>query len=148
MASVTNPYDELYTNLKNRCDVTYDGYECSIGECMLRRAGKSQMSSTTAVTPVSAASRTGVSTIFDYMSDKLVIKTAPKKERTLRRFPIRTSVSAILSAVAACALVFTFGIFALTGSPVLSPYTAEAPETVITENEPEAETIPDVNEAE
>ena len=124
MTAVTNPYDALYTNLKNRCDVTYDGYECTIGECMLMRAGKRQTSVSSL--PVEATyNKNALSTIAAYISDKLTVRNAPEKNKTMHSFPYRTSMSAIFSAVASCALIFSLGIFALTGNS-LSPITADS----------------------
>lgn len=141
MTAVTNPYDALYTNLKNRCDVTYDGYECTIGECMLMRAGKRQTSATTL--PIEATyNKNTLTNIVDYISNKLTVRNAPEKNKTLHSFPYRTSMSAIFSAVASCALIFSLGIFALTGN-AFSPITADSG---VTENvETEAEDVPEVN---
>ena len=141
MTAVTNPYDALYTNLKNRCDVTYDGFECTIGECMLMRAGKRQ--SSVSELPIEATyNKNTLTTIVDYISDSLTVRQAPEKNKTLHSFPYRTSISAILSAVASCALIFSLGIFALMGN-TFSPITAEsgASENVQVESEelPEVE---------
>lgn len=141
MTAVTNPYDALYTNLKNRCDVTYDGYECTIGECMLMRAGKRQTS--VGDLPIEATyNKNSLTTIVDYISDKLTVRSAPEKNKTLHSFPYRTSMSAIFSAVASCALIFSLGIFALTGN-TFSPITADSS---VTENvETETEEVPEVD---
>ena len=49
--------------------------------------------------------------------------------------PLRTSVSALLSATAACALVLSCGIFSLTGAAGINgAKTAEKPETSYTES--------------
>ncbi len=115
MTAVANPYDALYTNLKNRFTVIHDGKECTVGDFMLIKAGKAEKNSS-ALTVVSVAhEHNTLATIADYVNDKLTVKNPPVKDKTIRRFPIKTSASALLSSVAACALVMSCGIFALTG---------------------------------
>ncbi len=115
MTAVTNPYDALYTNLKNRFTVIHDGKECTVGDFMLIKAGKAEKNSS-ALTVVSVAhEHHALASIADYVNDKLTVKNPPVKDKTIRRFPIKTSASALLSSVAACALVMSCGIFALTG---------------------------------
>lgn len=115
MTTVANPYDALYTNLKNRFTVIHDGKECTVGDFMLMKAGKAEKNSS-ALTVVSVAHESNaLSTIAEYVNDKLTVKNPPVKDKTIRRFPVKTSASALLSSVAACALVMSCGIFALTG---------------------------------
>ena len=102
MTSVMNPYDALYTNLKNQFTVIYNGAECTVGDFMLMKANKRSESSL----PIATTARnTSLSTIVEYVNDKLTVKKAPVKDQTIRSFPFRTSISALLSASAACALV-------------------------------------------
>lgn len=127
MTSVMNPYDALYTNLKNQFTVIYNGTECTVGDFMLMKANKRSESSLPIATSVRT---TSLSTIVEYVNDKLTVKKAPVKDQTIRSFPFRTSISALLSATAACALVLSCGIFSLSGaSGVNVPQTAEKPET-------------------
>ena len=42
MTAVANPYEALYTNLKNRFTVIHDGKECTVGDFMLMKAGKAE----------------------------------------------------------------------------------------------------------
>ena len=130
MTAVANPYDALYTNLKNRFTVIHDGKECTVGDFMLIKAGKAEKN-TSALTVVSVAhEHHALATIADYVNDKLTVKKAPVKDKTIRSFPFRTSASAILSATAACALVLSCGIFSLSGkNGTNSPYTAEKIDT-------------------
>ena len=115
MTAVTNPYDALYTNLKNRFTVINDGKEYTVGDFMLKKAGKSEKN-TSALTVVNVApEHHAIATIASYVNDKLTVKNPPVKDKTIRHFPIKTSASALLSSVAACALVMSCGIFALTG---------------------------------
>ena len=131
MTSVMNPYDALYTNLKNQFTVIYNGAECTVGDFMLMKANKRSESSLPIVT---TARNTSLATIVEYMNDKLTVKNAPIKDKTIRSFPFRTSISALLSATAACALVLSCGIFSLSGSAGTNvPHTAEKPESAYTE---------------
>lgn len=134
MTTINNPYDSLYANLKAGFTFTEDGYECTLGEAMLIKAGTldESASSTTALARVAPRQGT-ISSIVRYVNAHLAVADAPARNKTIRRFPYRTSMSAIFSAVAACALVFSFGIFALKGGSMLMPYTAGRPETEIVE---------------
>ena len=116
MTAVANPYDALYTNLKNRFTVIHDGKECTVGDFMLMKAGKTEKAekNSTALSVVNANSEHhALATIACYVNDKLTVKNPPVKDKTIRRFPIRTSMSAALSAVASCALVISWS--SLTG---------------------------------
>ena len=76
-----------------------------------------------------------VAAVFSYVNDKLAIKKAPVKDKTIRTFPIRTSAASILSAAVACALIFSFGIFSVRGNNVATVDEGEAvSETEIYEN--------------
>lgn len=130
MTSVMNPYDALYTNLKNQFTVIYNNTECTVGDFMLMKANKKTESSLPIVT---TARTTSLATIVEYVNDKLTVKKAPVKDKTIRKFPLRTSFSALLSATAACALIMSCGIFSLSGSKGTAPYTAEKPEISYTE---------------
>lgn len=124
MTSTTNQYDTLYTNLKNQFTVIYNGTECTVGDFMLMKANKKSESNL----PVAATHRnTSIATFVEYVNDKLTVKQAPVKDKTIKSFPFRTSFSALLSATAACALVLSCGIFALTGAKNLStmPFVVE-----------------------
>lgn len=126
MTSVMNPYDALYTNLKNQFTVICNGTECTVGDFMLMKANKRSESSL----PIATTARTtSLSTIVEYVNDKLTVKKAPVKDQTIRSFPFRTSISALLSATAACALILSCGIFSLTGGSASNvPHTAEKPD--------------------
>ncbi len=137
---INNPYDALYTDLKNRFTVIHDGAECTVGDFMMMKAGKKN-SSDASLPIVTTYEQGKLATIVDFVSDKLTVKTPPVKDVTIKRFPLRTSFSAVLSSVAACALVLSCGIFALNGSSPLSPYSASA-ESGYVEQAPED----DVNE--
>lgn len=133
MNSVMNPYDALYTNLKNQFTVIYNGAECTVGDFMLMKANKRSESSLPIAT--TTVKNTSLTTIVEYVNDKLTVKQAPAKDKTIKNFPLRTSVSALLSATAACALVLSCGIFSLSGNSGMStPHTAEKPESSYVES--------------
>ena len=136
MNTVANPYDALYNNLKNRFTVVHNGTECTVGDYMLIKAGKavSNTSNLPAINNAPHHDHTAIA-IVNYMNQRLTVKRAPVKDKTIKRFPVRTSFSAMLSAVAACALILSCGIFALRGISALP--TAEAPSTQIDEIVPE-----------
>ena len=131
MTSVMNPYDALYTNLKNQFTVIYNGTECTVGDFMLMKANKRSESSLPIATTARNAS---IVNIVEYVNDKLTVKKAPVKDQTIRSFPFRTSISALLSATAACALVLSCGIFSLSGANGQNvPHTAEKPDSAYEE---------------
>lgn len=135
MTSTKNSYDTLYNNLKDRFTVVYEGCDCTLGDYMLIKAGKKQTSESSLPTPAASERSGSISNIVDYVATQLTVKTAPAREKTIRRFPLRSSMSAIFTAVAACALVFSFGIFALSNSGALTPYTANGAEVETVETE-------------
>ena len=142
MTSTINQYDALYTNLKNQFTVIYNGTECTVGDFMLMKANKKSQSNL----PVATSHKnTSIATFVEYVNDKLTVKKAPVKDKTIKRFPLRTSFSALLSATAACALILSCGIFALTGAKNFgaSPYVAEN-QTSYTETYSAEETDTDV----
>ena len=125
MTAVANPYDALYTNLKNRFTVIHDGKECTVGDFMLIKAGKAEKNKTSLTVVNVANERNALVSIAEYVNDKLTVKNPPVKDKTIRRFPIKTSASALLSSVAACALVMSCGVFALTGGKDVSGLSLE-----------------------
>ena len=124
MAAIVNPYDNLYTNLKNKFTVVNGGAEYTLGDFMLMKAGKSN-NNNSAVVAVKANEPHAVVSVLNFVNDKLTAKAPAKKEKTIKRFPLRTSFSAALSAVAAAALVLSCGIFSLIGRTHTTAYTAE-----------------------
>ena len=122
MATITNPYDALYTNLKNRFTVELDGRNCTVADFMIAKAGK--RSATGTALTVAHKESSAIVNVISYVNDKLTMKVAPRKDEIMTRFPIRTSASAIMRAVAACAMVIGCGVFALS-SRLTTPYTAD-----------------------
>ena len=122
-----NSYDTLYDNLKNKFTVVCEGCDCTLGDYMLIKAGGKQASES-ALPAVASKDTSAITDIVDYVTARFTVKKAPVREKTMKRFPLRSSLSAIYTAAAACALVFSFGIFALNSSNALSPHTANSSE--------------------
>jgi hypothetical protein len=124
----TNVYDNLYNKMKNSFTVVNDNREYNLGEYMLMKAGvKSEGASLPAVRTASS-NDLAVTTFFKYVNDKLALKNAPVKDKTIRRFPFRTSIAAVLSALIACTLIVSYGSVALRGASNSVPSTVEVTE--------------------
>ncbi|MBQ4071382.1 MAG: hypothetical protein IJD51_03085 [Clostridia bacterium] len=118
-------YENLYTTMKNKFAVINDGIECTLGEYMVKKA-----SGATSNLPAARANDNhSISAIISYVNDKLAVKKEPVKDKTMRAFPLRTSLSAFFSAVVACVFIFSFGIFAMKGASSL-PSTVDARENI------------------
>jgi len=102
-----NVYEKLYADTKAAFTIVKNDRQYSLGEYMLMKAGKKNL-------PAERRAGTGnniVSKSFSYIKDKLTVKNPPSKDRTIRRFPLRTTASALLSAVLICSLALSFSIF-------------------------------------
>lgn len=119
----TNAYETLYTNLKDRLTIEYGDKEYNLAEFMLMQAGKEKAeaetkaeAATTLPTVAKSYAQTGekaLSMVVSYVNEKLAIKEPPVKDKTIRAFPFRASASALISAVACCALVVSIGVVGL-----------------------------------
>ena len=99
-----NVYENLYENMKNRFTVVKDNSEYTLGEYMLVKAGtKKEKANLPAVRSANSADKAVVA-FFRYVNDKLTLKAPPVKDQTIKKFPLRTSAAAMLSAVVACTL--------------------------------------------
>ena len=118
MTRNTNNYDRLYNSMKE--NFTVANSDCSLGEYMLMKAAqkKSEASLPVAMRPSASRSERTMALICTYVEDKLTIKEQPEKDTIIRSFPLRTSASALLSAVVACAFLISFGII---GATALTP---------------------------
>ena len=113
MTQTTNSYDKLYENMKQRFTISSDSSEYTIGEYMLMRADLKKTESTAlpvAVQTAVAKSEVAVTTIVSYVDDKLTVKQAPVKDKTIQAFPFRASVSAFFTASVACAFILSFAL--------------------------------------
>jgi len=126
--NTTNVYENLYINMKNRFTVVSDNSEYTLGEYMLMKAGEKKASNLPAMRSATAPAKP-ISAFFRYINDKLALKAPPAKDKTIRRFPFRTSLAAVLSAVIACTLAISYGAATLRGVNS-TPSTAEVVENV------------------
>ena len=148
-------YDMLYSNMVKKFTVEKNNVDYKLGDYMLMKArSKSRIAAESAE---KSAARSGlpaqiyhrekgtpaVSTLISYINDKLTVKEAPIKDKTIRSFPLRTSFTAFCSAVLVCSLVLCCGIFGMNaGSSLENTANADSGE-VIEEIESSAETVTD-----
>ena len=116
----TMTYDKLYSNMVKSFTVENNHKDYKLGEFMLMKA-KSKKSTEAIGTSLPAVSMrqsvtTSIATIASFVNDKLTVKEPPIRDRTIRRFPFKTSISALCSAVVVCALVISCAIFGIKGS--------------------------------
>ena len=133
---MTAKYDALYENMKNRFTVVNSGSEYTLGDFMLMKAAKKQADKAANNLPVATMSKgeRAVAQIVSFVSDKLTIKNPPAKDKTIRSFPFRTSLSAFLSAAVACSFVLCFCVI---GARILNLSSPTVDEASITEYAPE-----------
>ncbi len=124
-----NVYENLYNNMKNRFTVINENREYTLGEFMLIKAGQKNATSSLPAVRSQNANETAVTAFFKYVNDKLTVKTPPAKDKTIRRFPLRTSLAAVLSAVIACTLLISYGAVTLRGASNTTPSTVEVTES-------------------
>ena len=130
MTQTTNNYDKLYENMKQRFTISSDDNQYTIGEYMLMKADVKKAESSKLPVAVKSAvtkSETAVTSIVSFVDDKLTIKQAPVKDKTIKAFPFRASASAFLTASVACAFVLSF---ALIGARTLSTPAPAASEVI------------------
>ncbi len=111
MTQTNNNYDRLYENMKQRFTISQDNTEYTLGEYMLMKADvkKTETSSLpVAVKTAVTRSEMAMTNIVSFVDDKLTIKQAPVKDKTIKAFPFRASASAFLTATVACAFVLSF----------------------------------------
>ena len=130
MTQTTNNYDKLYENMKQRFTVSQNDTTYTLGEYMLMKADGKKSENT--ALPVAVMSEVAVTNIVSFVDDKLTIKQAPVKDKTLRAFPFRASASAFLTASVACAFLLSF---VLIGAKSMTNQAPVANDVVITESE-------------
>ncbi len=108
----TTAYDTLYENLKNRFTVGNDNSECTLGEYMLAKAREAANTATSLPVAVNdyTTSRKMLQGIVSYVNEKLTIKKAPAKDKTMRAFPLRTSLASLMSALLVCTLAVSYSL--------------------------------------
>jgi hypothetical protein len=137
-------YDMLYSNMVKKFTVEKNNVDYKLGDYMLMKA-KSKRSQAAERTEKSSSlsglpaqiyhrekSTPAVSTFISYINEKLTVKEAPIKDKTIRSFPLRTSFTAFCSAVLVCSLVLCCGIFGISAGNSLEN-TANADGTEIVE---------------
>ena len=127
--NTTDAYENLYNNLKNRFTVVSDNCEYTLGDYMLMKAGKKKAQSNLPAVN-NASNEKAITAFFKYVNEKLAVKEPPVKDKTIRRFPFRTSAAALLSAVITCTLVLSFGSVTMRSATNNQPATVELTETV------------------
>ena len=123
MSAKKMTYDELYASMAKSFTIEKNNTDYTLGEYMLMRAkAKSETAVTVAgnsMPVVNDVKEPALVAAFTYVNEKLRIKEAPVKNRTIRSFPLRTSASAFCSALVLCALVIGctfFGFKSLAGN--------------------------------
>lgn len=130
--TAVNAYEKLYINMKNKFTVVNDNCEYTLGEYMSMKADAKENKSKLPATQSKNDTRS-ISAIFSYVNDKLTVKKAPVKDKTMRRFPLRTALASFFSAAVACAFIFSFGLFAMNSASSM-PSTVEADESNVVES--------------
>ncbi len=127
-----NVYEKLYLNTKAKFTVVDGNNEYTLGEYMMIKAGKRQEKSNLP-TPISSATTT-VNAFFSYINEKLAVKNPPAKDKTIRKFPMRTSAASFLSAVLISALALSFGAFSINSKNSLPASESREVDSVETED--------------
>lgn len=138
MTQTTNNYDRLYDNMRQRFTVSDDTNKYTIGEYMLMKAEAKKADTTLPVVMKNAVTKSemAMTNIVSFVDDKLTIKQAPVKDKTIKAFPFRASAAAFLTASVACAFVLSF---VLIGARTLSTPAPKANDIIISkENTEEA----------
>ena len=77
-----------------------------------------------------------VALFFDYVNNKLTIKKPPVKDKTIKAFPLRTSLSAFLTSAVACSFLLCF---CLVGAKIFNFASPTVDQASIVEYAPEIE---------
>ncbi len=106
-------YEQLYSNMVK--SFTVDEADCKLGDYMLMKANAKKSVNNTTSLAVSARQSVGTSiaSIISYVNDKLTVKQAPIRDRTIRKFPLRTTLSALCSAIVVCCLAISCAVFGI-----------------------------------
>ena len=93
----TSAYETLYNNMKKHFTVISDNNEYTLGEYMSMKADiKKESTSNLPAVRSTVIDTHSVAAIFSYVNEKLTVKKAPVKDKTMRAFPFRTSMAAAL----------------------------------------------------
>jgi hypothetical protein len=118
-------YDKLYLNMVKKFTVEKNNVDYKLGDYMLMKAkGKKNTervntadvrNSTLPIKVEHKGETAAISTILSYVNEKITVKEAPIKDKTIRSFPLRTTFTAFCSAVVVCGLVVCCGLFGIMG---------------------------------
>lgn len=135
---MTDKYEDLYENLKKRFTVESDGNDYTLGDYMLMKASKKKNEASLPVIQRSYATKgeRAVALFFDYVNNKLTIKKPPVKDKTIKAFPLRTSMSAFLTSAVACSFLLCF---CLVGAKIFNFASPTVDQASIVEYAPEIE---------
>lgn len=130
-------YETLYNNMKNKFTVVNENCEYTLGAYMTMKANEKTQG---AALPVAKSQNNAgpLVSVISFISDKLTVKTPPVKDKTIKAFPIRASFSAVLSSIALCTFILSFGIFGAialgssSGDSVIASSVEEAPDIEVT----------------
>ena len=127
-----NAYEKLYNDMKNQFTVISNDCKYTLGDYMSMKAN----APTTNLPAVKNANDNhAIAAVFSYVNDKLAVKKAPVKDKTIRAFPLRTSAASFLTAIVACALIFSYGIFTVRANTAATVEAGESTsETEVCEN--------------
>ena len=112
----TMNYEQLYNNMVKKFTVENDNIDYKLGDYMLMKAKAKKNAMVTAAAssnlPVARENKeSAIAAIFTYVNDKLKVKEAPVRDKTIRSFPLRTSLTSLASALVVCALVVSCVFF-------------------------------------
>ena len=135
---MTDKYEGLYENLKKRFTVESEGADYTLGDYMLMKACKKKEEANLPVVQRSYAKKSerAIAMVVDYVNDKLTIKNPPVKDKAIRAFPLRTSLSAFLTSAVACSFLLCF---CLVGAKIFNFASPAVDEASIVEYAPEIE---------
>ena len=112
-------YEKLYSNMVKSFTVEKNHEDYKLGDYMLMKARAKRNAMTVAANnglAVAEAKSASLTTVFSYIGEKLRVKKAPVKDRTMRKFPLRSSLTALCSATIVCALVVFCAVFGLSSA--------------------------------
>ncbi len=114
----TMTYEKLYNNMVKKFTVESDKKDYTLGDYMLMKAQNKKNALTTVANesnlPVACDGKdNAIAAIFTYVNDKLTVKKAPVRDKTMRSFPLRTAFSSLCSALVVCALVVSCAFFGI-----------------------------------
>ena len=112
----TMTYEKLYSNMVKKFTVEKDNKDYTLGDYMLMKAQSKKNAMTTvnsssSLTVAKENKKTAISAAFSYINDKLTVKEAPVRNKTMRSFPLRASFAALGSAFVMCALIVSCCFF-------------------------------------